>query len=177
MAWKLLKLLRWATDSTKPALNSAGAVVFCTDSKRTHVNTGSGWVGLDTPPIGATYMQFPDESAPGTLWPNTTWSDISANTKLMGRVPRVEGTASSGGANAAAAFGSVQDDQVMTHVHNVYTRNGTTANSTISNGGVQGMTAYHATAYNDAIVAAPTGRVGSATRDASVTVRIFKRTA
>jgi hypothetical protein len=181
MAWKLLKFLRWATDSTKPALNSAGAVIFCTDSKRAHVNTGTGWVGMDTPPIGATYMQFPDYSAPGTLWPNTTWVDRSTtNVKLAGRVPRVEGTANSGGANAAAAFGSTQDDQAQGHLHGI-----TPITDWNVAGAATGILQYNQkAATTDRSTGVPTvsgangtPRTGPATRDASVTVRIFERTA
>jgi hypothetical protein len=127
-------------------------------------------------------MQFPGKDDPATLWPLTTWSNISSETLLKGRVPRVEGTASSGGQNAAAAFGSSQDDQGQGHKHSPYSNSD--ANTAPSSGGY--LRGY---LYNSGEAPAPTTsgpvsdgsngtpRTGAATRDASVTVRIWQRTA
>lgn len=50
---------------------------------------------INTPPIGFTYIQFPGKSAPGTLWPDATWSNVSS--EFAGDFFRAEG-------GAAAAF-------------------------------------------------------------------------
>lgn len=181
MGWKLFRALRWGTDSTKPALNKAGALLFATDTKRGWMNTGTGWIGLDTPPIGATYMQMPGKSDPGTLWPSTTWSNISSETLLKGRVPRIEGTVPSGGGNAAAAFGSSQDDQFQGHRHEPLSPatgfmglGGATVNP-----GNQVATWSNQSTTGNPVTDGSNGtpRTGAATRDASVTVRVWQRTA
>lgn len=178
MGWKLFRALRWATDSTKPALNKSGALLFTTDKKRTWINTGNGWIGADTPPIGATYIQLPGKSDPATLWPSTTWSNISSETLLKGRVPRIEGTVPSGGGNVSASFGASQDDQMQGHTHGSgYSVANYVSNSAAGGSGYPLATSFGPIGNPTTDLTNGTPRVGSATRDASVTVRIWQRTA
>jgi len=109
MGWKLFRALRWGTDATKPALNKSGALLFTINTKRTWMNTGTGYVATDTPPIGATYMQLPGKLDPGNLWPSTTWSNISES--FAGAFFRAEG-------GFASAFNAgLQTDQNKSHGH------------------------------------------------------------
>jgi hypothetical protein len=183
MGWKLFRALRWATDGTKPALNKVSALLHALDTDRLWLNTGTGWFGVDTPPVGATYMQFPGKSDPATLWPSSTWSNISSETLLKGRVPRIEGTASSGGANVSAAFGSSQDDQIEMHWHsdyyldvqNVGASGGTFARNL--SGSANTLLSMNPRAKEAVTDGTNPLRSGAATRDASVTVRVWQRTA
>lgn len=51
--------------------------------------TWGTWFHSATPPIGAVVIQGPGDTAPGTLYPNTTWSNVSA--EEAGVVRRAEG--------------------------------------------------------------------------------------
>lgn len=176
MGWKLFRALRWATDSTKPALNKLGALLFASDTKRLHISLSSGYVGADTPPVGATYIRFPGKSDPATLWPNTTWSNISSETLLKGRGLRVEGDYATG--RGAAAYGSTQDDQMQSHLHGgAPSTDGTGTPYTGYKGG-------NGTQWGGFNVTTPssdgtngTPRTGNETRMANVTVQVWQRTA
>jgi hypothetical protein len=61
------------------------------------------------PPIGYTYWQAPGKSAPTTLWPSTTWTNISSG--FAGEFARIEG------GNALAFGGGQQGSQNLNHTH------------------------------------------------------------
>lgn len=121
------------------------------------------------PPIGMTYMQFAGKSTPGTLWPGTTWTDISQTDSLLkGRVPRIEGAATYG---SAAAFGSVQEDAILPHQHNVY-YNGDDHSAGALTAIQAGQTVY--SGYI-AITSTINARNAAEVRVASTTVRVWRR--
>nr|BDD43793.1 hypothetical protein 12 [Spirochaetaceae bacterium] len=60
------------------------------------------------PPIGATYVQFPGESDPGSLWSGTTWSTLFDTEGIFFRTE---------GGNALAFGGGVQTDELKSHSH------------------------------------------------------------
>lgn len=64
---------------------------------------------ISAPPIGFVYIQGANDAAPGTLWPGTTWSDVSS--EEAGRFRRIKGTYSppNGGSMGIAAVGGTQD--------------------------------------------------------------------
>lgn len=169
MGWKLFRVLRWSTDSTKPALNKLGALLMPGDTKRLWLSLASGWFAADTPPVGATYMRFPGLSDPETLWPNTDWENISSSTLLAGRVPRIEGAAPNG---SAASFGSTQDDQLQIHTHTVACL---VANRTHYAGGDPGSSGEWLGTNTTPTSANNSGRNGNETRVASVTVQVWQR--
>ena len=188
-------------DTSGDITGSAGTVLSLPGAVLGTAGVARAALEAAAPPVGSTYMQFPNKSDPSTLWPNTTWSNISSETLLRGRVPRIEGTVPSGGGNAAAAFGSSQDDQmqVITGLMPLLSRNnnGGGANSTpwsdATPSGAFSASAQNSTSRSSSIAASSVSNVGSdvnfssanssgartgnATRDASVTVRIWQRTA
>lgn len=98
-----------------PAL-SEGALLLGRDSggtaRRAFVfggKDGASWAALDSPPIGTTYVQFPGYSDPGTLYPGTTWSNISSS--FAGAFFRAEG------GNASAFGGGAQAYMHDSHSH------------------------------------------------------------
>ena len=171
-------------DGTVLGAAHAGWLWYDTAKGVLRVWSGTAWIAI-APPIGAIYMQFPGKSDPGTLWPNSTWSNISSETLLKGRVPRIEGTVSTGGANASALFGNSQDDQMQLITGSFGL--GAGAGVAISASGAFSLTAARSSGVSttssprsdvDFSSANSSGaRTGNATRDASVTVRVFQRTA
>lgn len=170
----------WLNDST-PALDATNMNAI--SNALQSLSTGSAWVA---PAIGSTYIQFPGHTDPATLWSNSTWVNISSETLLAGRVPRVEGSATYG---SAATFGSTQNDQEQGHKHNFIWASGGGAVVSLTTyssvPGTKGMSANTAGGYDSvSIDATPvsdgtngTPRVGTETRAASVTIRVWQRTA
>lgn len=81
-----------------------------------------GWITLQettsegafsAPPLGFIYPQFRGEKNPNTLFPGTTWENIS--NQHAGRFFRVEG-------GNAASFGNQQDDMIRSHNHSISLR-------------------------------------------------------
>ena len=164
-------------DGTVLGAAHAGRLWYDTAKGVLRVWSGTAWIAI-APPIGAIYMQFPGKSDPGTLWPNSTWSNISSETLLKGRVPRIEGAATHG---SAAAFGSSQDDCGQGHWHDPVSSNSALKWSLSANVGTSRLVPI--TGGSD-VVGSPTSdgtngtpRIGTETRAASVTVRVWQRTA
>jgi hypothetical protein len=69
------------------------------------------------PPIGYVYIQGANDVSPGTLWPSTTWSDVSS--EEAGRFRRIKGTYSppNGGSMGLASVGATQDHAGQGHRH------------------------------------------------------------
>lgn len=109
-------------------------------------------------PIGATYIQFPGKIAPSTLWPGTTWSNISSS--FAGDFFRAEG-------GSASAFESgEQSGLVGPHVHTIPTYTGS--------GGVNGA---QFGVNNGPAIVSTNANTGSETRPINRTIRIWERTA
>lgn len=71
----------------------------------------AGMAGI-APPVGFVYIQGPNDTAPGTLYPGTTWSDVSP--EEGGGVRRMKGGASP---NIGPAQGANQTDALEVHYH------------------------------------------------------------
>ena len=90
-----------------------GAMRWNTDLSAMEVYTGSVWLNINTPPIGATYVQWANAADPNTIYPNTVWvaTDITNGSFIRAR---------GGGANVASAgalTGTVQSDAFEDHSH------------------------------------------------------------
>jgi hypothetical protein len=90
-----------------------GAMRYNTTLGAMEVYTGTAWVNINTPPIGATYIQWANAADPNTIYPNTVWasSDITNGSFIRAR---------GGGANVAAAAaltGVPQGDAFQDHTH------------------------------------------------------------
>jgi len=119
-------------------------------------------------PVGVVYVQFPGCDAPGTLFPNTTWTELN----FSGAFFRASG------GNASAFNGGLQGQDIQSHDHTIRVEFGANANVAYSpqNGTylqVAGVNADTRNAYGNAIDA--TG--GTETRPSNYTIKIWKRTA
>lgn len=161
-----------ATASTMVVRNASGRAQFADPSASADAAT-KGYVMGWAMPVGAIYIQFGGQSEPGTLWPGTTWSNISSDTLLAGRVPRIEGSATYG---SAAAFGSKQDDQVQGFQYN-YLHPNVSGSTNGPFSAADGVDDTLGTGAPVAYSSYGTPRIGAETRAASTTVRVWKRTA
>jgi hypothetical protein len=136
------------------------------------------------PPINSTYVQFPNLSDPATLWPGTTWTNISSS--YPGAFFRAEG----GNAQAFAGQASAQANQNKEHVHGGATgndspdhthsnRGGTTIASVLNNGStpcyIGGTEATGGASTRHTHPISSDG--GPEARPDNWTIRIWKRTA
>lgn len=132
------------TTAQQPAGAPTGAIRFNTTTGVAEVYNGTCWQNINTPPIGATYIQWFNAANPNTIYPCTQWiaTDIA-----NGEFIRARG----GDANVAAAgalTGTVQQHALQTHQHtatvsiNNVTGLSTNAAGTHNHGGATG-------GYND----------------------------
>lgn len=87
-------------------LDASGNVEFNSDDNiefNTSIYDKNGDEILGVPPIGSTYIQFPGESAPGTLWSSTTWQKLFDDEGVFFRTE-------DGEVNASAFESGVQAD-------------------------------------------------------------------
>ena len=101
------------TTAQEPAGAPAGAVRFNTTTGSVEVYSGACWQNVNTPPIGATYIQWFNASNPNTLYPCTQWvaSDL-ANGEFI--------RAAGGNSNVPAGgplTGTLQPQQLLDHTH------------------------------------------------------------
>lgn len=107
----------------RPANPPIGATRFNSDTGVLEFFNGTGWLHVNTPPIGATYIQWFEAGDPNTLYPNTTWvaTDIVDGSFIRAR----------GGfanvVNGGALTGITQTDLIEDHQH--------TASGTVSGSG------------------------------------------
>lgn len=90
-----------------------GAMRWNTDLSTMEVYTGVAWMNINTPPIGATYIQWANAADPNTIYPNTVWvfTDVSNGSFIRAR---------GGGSNVStvgALTGAVQQDAFQDHQH------------------------------------------------------------
>jgi hypothetical protein len=124
------------TTAQQPAGAPIGAVRFNTTTGVLEVFNGTCWQNSNTPPVGATYVQWFNAADPNAIYPCTQWvsSDIA-----NGEFIRARG----GGANVAAGApltGVLQTDAMEAHTH--------TATATASGAGVLTTSADGAHAHN-----------------------------
>lgn len=119
-------------------------------------------------PVGVVYVQFPGCDAPGTLFPNTTWTELN----FSGAFFRASG------GNAKGFNGGLQEQDIQPHKHSILVEYGANANSSYSPQSanylqVAGVNAGTRSPYADAIELT----TGTETRPSNYTIRIWKRTA
>ena len=121
-------------------------------------------------PIGAVYWQLPNKAAPATLWPTSTWDNISST--FPGEFFRAEG-------GAASAFqAGEQADQMQGHKHNVNNVYMGIAGANFADSSVNAISAAN-TATTTPVTDGTNGtpRTGAETRPLNVTIRLWERTA
>ncbi len=87
---------------------------------RSSVNGGTtwtAWMAAFAPAIGTEYIQGVNSAAPGTVWPGTTWADVSP--EEAGRYRRIKGNYGppNGGLMGVAIVGSTLDHAMPYHAH------------------------------------------------------------
>jgi hypothetical protein len=101
------------TTAQQPASPPTGATRYNTTAGMMEVFTGTCWMYVNTPPIGATYIQWAGAADPNTIYPCTQWV---ATDMQNGEFIRAVG----GNANVSASgslTGTVQNDAVENHQH------------------------------------------------------------
>lgn len=119
------------TTAQQPPAPPTGATRFNTTAGMLEVFNGTCWMFVNTPPIGATYLQWANAADPNTLYPCTQWiaTDIQ-----NGEFIRATG----GNANVAqggALTGTLQNDAVQDHTHTATVTIDNSAASTTSTDG------------------------------------------
>ena len=101
------------TTAQEPAGAPTGAIRFNTTSSVVEVYNGTCWQNINTPPIGATYIQWFNASDPNALYPCTQWV---ATDLANGEFIRATG----GAANVATGSpltGVLQPQELLDHTH------------------------------------------------------------
>lgn len=101
------------TTAQQPAGAPIGAIRFNTTLGVVEVFNGTCWQNVNTPPIGATYIQWFNAADPNSLFPCTQWI---ATDLANGEFIRARG----GGANVAAGgalTGILQSNAMQDHTH------------------------------------------------------------
>src|ERR1035437_1970451 len=118
------------TTAQEPGGAPVGSIRFNITLGVLEVFNGTCWQNADTPPIGATYIQWFNASDPNTLYPCTVWV---ASDMVNGEFIRAIG----GGSNVAAPplTGVVQSFATQDHTHNSTGSVGNSATLTTSSDG------------------------------------------
>jgi len=101
------------TTAQQPPAAPTGATRFNTTAGMLEVFTGTCWMFVNTPPIGATYIQWANAADPNTLYPCTQW--IATDIQNGEFIRAVGGYANV--AQAGALTGVTQYDAVQYHTH------------------------------------------------------------
>lgn len=137
------------TAAQQPGGAPVGAIRFNTTSGTVEVYNGTCWQSVNTPPVGATYIQWFNAADPNTVYPCTQWvsSDIAS-----GQFIRARGGASNVAAGAALT-GTLQAGAVQDHTHSgSVTINNSAALTTSSDGShSHGGNTGGVTSYNTAM--------------------------
>jgi hypothetical protein len=101
------------TTAQEPSGAPTGSIRYNTTTSATEVYTGTCWQNVNTPPIGATYIQWFNAADPNSIYPCTVWvsSDIANGDFIRAR---------GGGANVAAGgalTGIEEADALQDHTH------------------------------------------------------------
>jgi hypothetical protein len=101
------------TTAQRPTTPPVGSLRFNTTTGVTEVFNGTCWQNVNTPPIGATYIQWFNAADPNTIYPCTQWvaTDIA-----NGEFIRARGGNSNVPANTALT-GTVQQHAMQQHQH------------------------------------------------------------
>jgi len=127
------------------------------------------------PPIGYAYIQGVNDASPGTLWPGTTWSDVSS--EEAGRFRRIKGTYSppNGGAMGLATVGATQDHAGQGHYHNSIQVAASTLVASVNGTNAGGALLPSSSPITDGTHGAP--QIDYENRPAAVGVAKWRRTA
>ena len=118
-------------------------------------------------PIGFTYVQFPGQADPTTIWSNFTWKNISST--MAGDFPRFEG-------GLASAFNSgEQAHMFQSHLHGWALSAGNTLTGVGTSGA--GASAGNMTTVPQTDAGVGAVQTGVETRPVNKTVRLWVRTA
>jgi hypothetical protein len=102
------------TTAQRPAgATPAGTIRYNITLGATEVYTGICWQNINTPPIGATYVQWFNAADPNTVYPCTQWVSTDIQN---GEFLRARGGASNVAA-AAPLTGTIQNGAVADHTH------------------------------------------------------------
>ncbi len=101
------------TTAQQPAGAPTGAVRFNTTTGSVEVYTGACWQNINTPPIGATYMQWFNALDPNTLYPCTQWVSSDLQNGEFIRAAGGNSNIPSGG----PLTGTLQAQQLLDHTH------------------------------------------------------------
>jgi hypothetical protein len=98
------------TTAQQPAGAPTGAIRYNNTLGTVEVYTGTCWQSVNTPPIGATYVQWFNASDPNSIYPCTQWvsSDI-ANGEFIRARGGASNVAAGGALNGTLQIGTVQD--------------------------------------------------------------------
>jgi hypothetical protein len=159
-------------QSSEPTLRN-GTALAATDAGLKWVNsttfdeavwTGTAWVSISAPVVGACYWQLPGRAAPASLYVGTTWSNISSS--FAGDFFRAEG------GNASAFESGEQAQSLQPHTHSVDVPISNNDTSIIGFPRAGATTSYVA---NLTLTSGSTGT--TETRPLNRTIRIWVRTA
>lgn len=101
------------TTAQRPATPPIGAMRYNTSTGSTEIWTSTCWQHVNTPPVGATYIQWANAADPNTIYPCTQWI---ATDLQNGEFIRARGGNANVASNAALN-GTVQQDALQTHQH------------------------------------------------------------
>ncbi len=164
----LLKKINDTIDNVSPGSNtletltnpdpSADSLVIFDQSAAVNKRVTAGV--LTAPPIGFVYWQLPGKVDPATLYPGTTWSNISSS--FPGDFFRAEG-------GNASAFGSGEQPMgLQTHSHSLDESNYSGAGNSVAVGISPSMYPGNSNTNNSG---------GLETRPVNRTIRLWERTA
>jgi hypothetical protein len=108
----------------RPAAAPSGATRYNSDLGVLEFFNGTVWLNVNTPPIGATYIQWFEAARPNTIYPNTQWIETDI---IDGSFIRARGGFANV-ANGGALSGVTQTDGIVDHQHS---GSGTTTGSGI----------------------------------------------
>ncbi len=103
------------TTAQQPGGAPAGAIRYNTTSGSVEVYTGTCWQNVNTPPVGATYIQWFNAADPNTIYPCTQWV---ASDMANGEFIRAAGGASNVSAGGPLT-GTLQAQLLLDHTHTV----------------------------------------------------------
>jgi hypothetical protein len=99
----------------RPAAPPVGAMRYNVDLGVLEFFNGTVWLNVNTPPIGATYIQWYEAANPNVIYPNTTWIETDI---MDGSFIRARGGFANV-ANGGALTGITQADALINHAHAV----------------------------------------------------------
>jgi hypothetical protein len=101
------------TTAQRPASAPSGATRYNTDLGVLEFFNGTVWLNVNTPPIGATYIQWYEAANPNAIYPNTVWVETDIQD---GSFIRARGS-NANVANGGQLTGTTQPGALIDHSH------------------------------------------------------------